>query len=79
MKTRTYNHINDCWAAIHECETLDEVIKTIAQFPNGFGKWYVEKVNDNVRVINEYYDGQLDDWYSDEEDTGIDWTDEDED
>lgn len=79
MKTRTYNHINDCWVAIHECETLDDVIETIAQFPNGFGKWDVEKVNGRVRVINEYYDGQLDDWYSDEEDIGIDWTDEDED
>ena len=76
MKPRFFEHINDCWNALRECETLDEVRTMIGQFPNCFGKWYVENENGSVLVTNEYFDGQLDDWFTEDETLDVDWTDD---
>lgn len=69
---KTFNHINDCWAAISECKTKDEVNDLIQTFPRCMGEWWIDVEDKSYVVTNRYYDGQLDDWYEDSEDLGID-------
>lgn len=75
---KTFNHINDCWEAISECKTKDEVNDLIQTFPRCMGEWWIDVEDDHYVVTNRYYDGQLDDWYEDSEDLGIDVEEDDE-
>jgi hypothetical protein len=75
---KVFNHINDCWAAISECKTIDEVNDLIQTFPRGLGEWWIDVEDNSYVITNRYYDGQLDDWYEDSEDLGIEVEEDDE-
>jgi hypothetical protein len=68
---KTFKHISDCWEAVKACKNIDEVNEVLDSIPRGFGEWWVDVVYpDGVpcyEVTNHYYDGQLDDYYTDEE------------
>lgn len=72
---KRFEHINDVWAALDDCKTLGEIYEVIGEVPNKFGNWYVdvddardEDGESKVTVTNEWWDGQLDDMYSESED-----------
>ncbi len=62
-----FNHIDDCWDAINECETIQEVGDLIREFPNKFGDWWITESHNGdtecYEVTNSYWDensgGQL--------------------
>lgn len=62
-----FNHIDDCWDAITECETIQEVQKVLGEIPNKFGSWWIAVAEnsdgDCYEVTNSYWDsdsgGQL--------------------
>lgn len=67
MAKTKFNHIDDCWDAITECETIQEVQKVLGEIPNKFGSWWIA-VTDNgdgdcYEITNSYWDsdagGQL--------------------
>lgn len=64
-----YKHIRDCWNALKYCKTRDEMIKTVATFPLWAGTWTIdpEEEDHTVLVINEWYDENLDDYFTDED------------
>ena len=68
---KTFNHIDDCWAAIRACKTIEEVNEILAEIPHGFGEWWVDVVYLNgvpcYEVTNHYYDKLFDDYFTDEE------------
>jgi hypothetical protein len=72
---RTFNHIRDCWSAIQACKTIDEVNEVLDDIPRGFGEWWVDVVYPDgipcYEVTNHYYDGQLDDYFTDSEELDI--------
>ena len=51
-----YKHINDCWNALEDAKTVEEVEDLFDDFPRWSGDWdwYVE--NGEVVVENTYYD-----------------------
>ena len=68
---KVFNHINDCWATISECKTKDEVNDLIQTFPRCMGEWWINIEDGYYVVTNRYYDSQLEDWFEDSEDLGI--------
>ena len=68
---KTFNHVNDCWEAISECKTVNEVNDLIQTFPRGLGEWWIDTEDGHYVVVNRYFDGQLDDWYEDSQDLEI--------
>jgi len=75
---KVFNHINDCWAAISECKTIDEVNDLIQTFPRCMGEWWIDTEDSSYVVTNRYYDSQLEDWFEDSEDLEIEVEEDDE-
>lgn len=74
----TYEHINDCWSALRQCKNRKEVIETINNFPRWSGSWFIDNDHGTILVTNDWYDEQLDDYFSESENLGIDWDEEEE-
>jgi hypothetical protein len=60
-----YTHINDCWEAIRQAKTIEEVELLFDTFPRWSGDWEVQIENDSFYnkcyvVYNTYYDKNLD-------------------
>lgn len=53
---KTYEHINDCWNAIREAKTKEEVEQLFEEFPRWSGDWYIEEEDGYYVVYNSYYD-----------------------
>lgn len=60
-----YNHINDCWAAIREAKTIEEVENLFEQFPRWSGDWEVIIEDGHYVVYNNYFDPQYDSFDTD--------------
>lgn len=60
-----YKHINDCWSAVRQAKTADEVYDLLETFPKWSGDWDL-RLEDNSFYIktyvlyNTYYDKDLD-------------------
>ncbi|MBQ2183746.1 MAG: hypothetical protein II399_03850 [Lachnospiraceae bacterium] len=67
MRKPAYEHINDCWNDIRECKTREELETVLANLPRWSGSWYIDEEDGYLVVTNEYFDGQLDDYFSDSE------------
>lgn len=55
-----YKHINDCWEAIREAKTIEEVENLFEEFPRWSGDWEVVVENDSYVVYNTYFDKHCD-------------------
>ena len=62
-----YKHIKDCWTAIREARTKDEVERLFGEFPRWSGDWEVIIEDRQYVVVNSYYDAQCDNWETDYE------------
>lgn len=51
---RTYSHINDCWKAIREAKTIEEVERLFQEFPRWSGDWTIQFENNEYVVYNCY-------------------------
>lgn len=55
-----YNHIKDCWNAIREAKTLDEIRTLFKEFPRWSGDWDIVlnpfNKPEGYYVVNYYYD-----------------------
>jgi hypothetical protein len=60
-----YKHINDCWAAIREAKTIEEVKNLFEQFPRWSGDWDVVIEDEHYVVYNTYFDPQYDEFDTD--------------
>ena len=60
-----YKHINDCWAAIREAKTIEEVKNLFEQFPRWSGDWDVVVEDEHYVVYNTYFDEQCGDFDTD--------------
>lgn len=59
-------HIKDCWAAIEEAKSIEEVEKLFEEFPRWSGDWEIEiDENKYYLVKNTYFDTQYDVWETD--------------
>lgn len=66
-----YKHINDCWSAVREAETVDEVDALLETFPKWSGDWDLQLEYNSFYVktyvlYNTHYDKDLD-----QEDTSV--------
>lgn len=67
---KNYSHIKDCWNALKFCKTREDMVDVVATFPIWSGTWTIspeEEEDHTVLVTNDWYDGQLDDYFTDEE------------
>jgi hypothetical protein len=67
-----YKHINDCWAAIREAKTIEEVYQLFREFPRWSGDWDVQVEKDSFYerhyvVYNTYFEPQYDEFNTDYE------------
>lgn len=62
-----YKHIDDCWNAIREAKTVEELDELFGNFPrwSGYWEWFYD--NDQVIAENTYYDTSTDSWETDAE------------
>ena len=60
-----YKHINDCWVAIREAKTIEEVENLFEQFPRWSGDWEVIIEDGQYVVYNTYFDEQCDSFDTD--------------
>lgn len=67
--TKTFKHINDCWNAIEDCETIEEVRQVLDNLPRKFGEWWIDTTSDDgipcYEVTNQYWDPQYEEYYTD--------------
>ena len=75
---KTYEHIHDCWSALRQCKNRKEVIETINSFPRWSGSWFIDNDHGTILVTEDWYDEQFEDYFSESENLGIDWDEEDE-
>ena len=66
-----YKHINDCWSAVRQAETVDEVNVLLETFPKWSGDWDLQLEYNSFYVktyvlYNTHYDKDLD-----QEDTSV--------
>lgn len=73
-----YKHINDCWDAVRQAETYDELEDIIWDFPRWSGDWDIVNENGYCRIINSYYDENTETWDEDKEDIDIPYPNDDE-
>lgn len=62
-----YNHISECWAAIREAKTIEEVEDLFEKFPRWSGDWEVIIEDGHYVVVNTYFDPQCDSFDTDYE------------
>lgn len=54
-----YKHIKDCWNALAQCKSIEELVKMMGEFPNKFGTWAISYMdNDGIGITNYCYDEQ---------------------
>ena len=52
-----FNHVNDIWDTIEQCETLEEIEDVLDEIPRKFGTWFCDKIDDGVvEVTNQWWD-----------------------
>lgn len=61
---KTYSHVSDCWDAIREAKSINEVKQLISQFPIWSGSWTIEiedypSVGKNYVVCNYYMENDI--------------------
>lgn len=56
-----YKHINDCWAALEDCKTIEDFEAKFEEFPRWSGDWEVspEEGEGGVYVRNRWFDKDL--------------------
>ena len=52
-----FNHVNDIWDTIEQCETLEEIEDVLDEIPRKFGTWFCDKIDNGVvEVTNQWWD-----------------------
>lgn len=54
-----FKNINDCWNAIRNAKTIDEVEKLFEEFPRWSGDWEVRIEDGSYVVYNYFFDKYL--------------------
>jgi hypothetical protein len=62
-----YEHIKDCWQAVRDCKTYEELITTLENFPRWSGDWEIIPEAGYYTVVNTYFDEQCETYDSDSE------------
>lgn len=63
---KEFKHINDCWSALEEVTTIDEMEDLLEEFPRWSGDWEWYLKDDIVVVNNTWFDKETE-MYCDEE------------
>ena len=71
-----YTHIKDCWSKVKAATTIEELEDLFDEFPRWSGDWEIRLEDDHYLVVNTYYDKQLCEWFTDEEQIDINVEDE---
>ena len=50
-----YKHINDCWAALNTLRDVDDIDRTLEEFPRWSGDWSWEINDDGDVVVTNHY------------------------
>ena len=56
MENRIYRHISDCWQALREATSIEEVEKLFGDFPRWSGDWEWFYDNGSFCVRNDWFD-----------------------
>lgn len=52
-----FNHVNDIWDTIEQCETREQIEDVLENIPRKFGTWFCDKIDDGVvEVTNQWWD-----------------------
>ena len=52
-----FNHINDIWDTLEQCETEEEIEDVLDEIPRKFGTWFCDKIDVGViEVTNQWWD-----------------------
>lgn len=74
-----FNHIKDCWNAIKEAKTKEEIESLFKLFPRWSGDWSVDIKDGHIVVTNDWYDPTTESYNSDSETLDIDVDDDEDD
>ena len=56
MENRIFRHISDCWQALREAKSIEEVEELFDWFPRWSGDWSWFYDNGSFCVRNDWYD-----------------------
>lgn len=57
-----FNHVNDIWDTLEQCETLDQIEDVLDEIPRKFGTWFCDVIDDGVvEVTNQWWDDNQED------------------
>lgn len=57
-----FNHVNDIWDLLEQCETLDQISDVLDEIPRKFGTWFYDIIGENVvEVTNQWWDSNQQD------------------
>ena len=59
---KEFNHVNDIWDTLEQCETEDQISDVLDEIPRKFGTWFYDKIDDGVvEVTNQWWDDNQED------------------
>ena len=53
---KSFNHIQDVWAAIRACETTEQLAEQIKWIPPIFGRFWYEVIDTEVVTVHNIYE-----------------------
>jgi hypothetical protein len=57
-----FEHVNDIWDLLEQCETLDQISDVLDEIPRKFGTWFYDIIGENVvEVTNQWWDSNQQD------------------
>ncbi len=56
-----FNHVNDIWDTIEQCETREQIEDVLDNIPRKFGEWWVDQTDEldgviELEVTNQWWD-----------------------
>lgn len=57
-----FNHVNDIWDLLEQCETEDQISDVLDEIPRKFGTWFYDIIDKGViEVTNQWWDDNQED------------------
>jgi hypothetical protein len=57
-----FEHVNDIWDLLEQCETLDQISDVLDEIPRKFGTWFYDIIGEDVvEVTNQWWDSNQQD------------------
>jgi hypothetical protein len=57
-----FEHVNDIWDLLEQCETLDQISDVLDEIPRKFGVWFYDVIDEGViEVTNQWWDDNQED------------------